>query len=86
MALLVSPASGIPPLDPRPALEHAVRVADEACFVTGDESLRVSFFAQVTNTVLIHGQSLIGMQKEPLLLLFTLHLVRYLCHHYRKDF
>ncbi|KAH9481226.1 hypothetical protein JR316_0005747 [Psilocybe cubensis] len=39
-ALLASPKYGIPPLDPTPALKHAASVADEACYVAGDQSLQ----------------------------------------------
>jgi ubiquinone biosynthesis protein COQ9 len=42
LALLAAPESGIPPIDPMPALKHAARIADEACYVAGDQSLRVS--------------------------------------------
>jgi hypothetical protein len=41
-ALLAAPESGTPPIDPMPALGHAARIADEACYVAGDQSLRVS--------------------------------------------
>ncbi|KAG6812378.1 hypothetical protein H0H92_003191 [Tricholoma furcatifolium] len=40
-ALLASPTRGLPPLDPRPALQHAAKIADEACYITGDASLQV---------------------------------------------
>jgi len=40
-ALLASPSSGLPPLDPLPAFKHASQVAQEACYVTGDSSLQV---------------------------------------------
>jgi len=40
-ALLASPSSGLPPLDPFPAFKHASQVAQEACYVTGDSSLQV---------------------------------------------
>ena len=40
--MLASPTSGLPPVDLRPAFHHAARIADEACYVTGDASLHVS--------------------------------------------
>ncbi|KAJ7745762.1 hypothetical protein B0H16DRAFT_1558190 [Mycena metata] len=43
-ALLASPESGIPPVDPLPALKHAARVADEACYLSADQSLRLSWY------------------------------------------
>ena len=42
-ALLASPSSGLPLLDPLPAFKHASQVAQEACYVTGDSSLQVRF-------------------------------------------
>ncbi|KAL6302398.1 hypothetical protein BKA93DRAFT_736970 [Sparassis latifolia] len=35
-ALLASPSTAFPPLDPMPALKHAAKVADEACYISGD--------------------------------------------------
>ncbi|KAJ7745765.1 hypothetical protein B0H16DRAFT_1558221 [Mycena metata] len=43
-ALLASPDSGIPPVDPLPTLKHAARVADEACYLSADQSLRLSWY------------------------------------------
>ena len=42
-ALLISPSSGIHLFDPLPAVKHAARIAEKACYVTGDESLQVGF-------------------------------------------
>lgn len=41
-ALLASPTSGIPPLDPLPGLRHAAMVADDACRITNDSARGVS--------------------------------------------
>ncbi|THV07223.1 hypothetical protein K435DRAFT_709899 [Dendrothele bispora CBS 962.96] len=43
-ALLASPERGLPPLDPRPAATHAITVADEACYITGDTSLQFAWY------------------------------------------
>ena len=45
-ALMISPTSGIPPIDPRPALMHAMSIADQACYLSGCQStgVRHSFF------------------------------------------
>ncbi|KAG5636403.1 hypothetical protein H0H81_008177 [Sphagnurus paluster] len=40
-ALLASSPNGLPVLDPRPALQHSVKIADEACYLTGDKSLQL---------------------------------------------
>ncbi|KAF9563204.1 hypothetical protein CPC08DRAFT_706133 [Agrocybe pediades] len=56
-ALLASPPSGLPPLDPRPALKHAACVADEACYVIGDESLRLDWYARRASIAAIYSAS-----------------------------
>lgn len=40
-ALLASPQTTVPPLDPLPALKHALRIADEACHLAQDRSAEV---------------------------------------------
>jgi len=45
-ALLASPTSGVPPLDPCPALRHASKIADEACYIIGDTSTELSWYAR----------------------------------------
>ncbi|KAJ8472774.1 hypothetical protein ONZ45_g16536 [Pleurotus djamor] len=45
-ALLGSPPSAIPPLDPVPALKHAFSVADEACYLSGDATTQTSWYAR----------------------------------------
>lgn len=39
--ILVTSNSGPFPLDPRPILFHAAKIADQACYVAGDTSLQV---------------------------------------------
>ncbi|KAF8825322.1 hypothetical protein HHX47_DHR7000654 [Lentinula edodes] len=43
-ALLASLEGGLPPLDPRPALKHASRIADEASYISGDASTQLHQF------------------------------------------
>ena len=38
---MISPTSGIPPIDPRPALMHAMSIADQACYLSGCQSTGV---------------------------------------------
>ncbi|THH04524.1 hypothetical protein EW145_g5456 [Phellinidium pouzarii] len=45
-ALMASPTSGIPPLDPRPAMQHAFSIADQACYLSGDESTGKTWYAK----------------------------------------
>ncbi|TFK23641.1 hypothetical protein FA15DRAFT_681116 [Coprinopsis marcescibilis] len=45
-ALLATPSSGIAPIDPRPALHHASKIADEACYSIGDRSLHLSWYSK----------------------------------------
>jgi len=40
-AILVTPSSTITPFDVLPALKHAARIADEACYLTKDKSVEV---------------------------------------------
>ncbi|KAH9041656.1 hypothetical protein EDB85DRAFT_2071892 [Lactarius pseudohatsudake] len=41
---VASPRLGVPPLDPRPAVQHAVSVADEACRAVKDASIGPSWY------------------------------------------
>ncbi|KAI0303676.1 hypothetical protein B0F90DRAFT_1815975 [Multifurca ochricompacta] len=45
-ALVASPGLGIPPLDLRPAVQHAASIADEACRVAGDTSIGPSWYTK----------------------------------------
>jgi len=44
-AVMSTPLPG-PPLDPRPAFWHAASIADEACYLSGDESNGTSWYAR----------------------------------------
>jgi len=44
-AVMSTPIPG-PPLDPRPAFWHAASVADEACYLSGDESNGTSWYTR----------------------------------------
>ncbi|KAI0067270.1 hypothetical protein BV25DRAFT_1867783 [Artomyces pyxidatus] len=54
-ALLASPRSGIPPLDVKLALVHAVSVADEACFATGDISVGPAWYTKRATLAAIYS-------------------------------
>jgi len=45
-ALLISPSSSMHLVDPLPAVKHAARIADKACYVTGDESLQLKWYSK----------------------------------------
>ncbi|KAI5122930.1 hypothetical protein M0805_007608 [Coniferiporia weirii] len=45
-ALMASPTLGVPPLDPRPALRHALSVADQACYLSGDQSTGEAWYTK----------------------------------------
>ncbi|KAH8117937.1 hypothetical protein DFH11DRAFT_1503289 [Phellopilus nigrolimitatus] len=45
-ALASSPPSGIPPLDPRPAVWHAASIADQACYLSGDKNTGNAWYAK----------------------------------------
>ncbi|PFH47849.1 hypothetical protein AMATHDRAFT_66633 [Amanita thiersii Skay4041] len=45
-ALLASPVSGLPPLDPTPALNHAATVASEACYAAGEKTILMDWYTR----------------------------------------
>ncbi|KAH6913370.1 hypothetical protein BKA70DRAFT_1397390 [Coprinopsis sp. MPI-PUGE-AT-0042] len=47
--------SGFHVLDPRPALEHASRIADEACYAIGDESLHLSWYSKRASIAAVYS-------------------------------
>ncbi|RDB25848.1 Ubiquinone biosynthesis protein COQ9, mitochondrial [Hypsizygus marmoreus] len=64
-ALLASPNSGLPPLDPRPAFQHATKVADEACYATGDASLQLAWFARRASLAAIYSTAELHQLTSP---------------------
>jgi len=64
-ALLASPTSGFPPLDPRPALEHATNIADEACYVAGDTSTELSWYARRASLAVIYSAAELHQLTSP---------------------
>ncbi|KAJ3888302.1 hypothetical protein GG344DRAFT_90019 [Lentinula edodes] len=54
-ALLASPEGGLPPLDPRPALKHASRIADEASYISGDASTQLSWYTRRASLAAIYS-------------------------------
>ncbi|PPQ67966.1 hypothetical protein CVT24_003159 [Panaeolus cyanescens] len=64
-ALLASPSSGLPPLDPRPALKHAFKIADEACYVTGDEALQLDWYARRGSFAVVYATAELHQLTSP---------------------
>ncbi|GLB40302.1 putative COQ9 [Lyophyllum shimeji] len=64
-ALVASPTYGPLPLDPRPALQHAARIADEACHVTGDASLQLAWYARRGSLAAIYMASELHQLTSP---------------------
>ncbi|KAJ7227337.1 hypothetical protein GGX14DRAFT_386032 [Mycena pura] len=66
-ALLSVPESqlGVPPLDPLPVLQHAARIADEACHVSGDESLHLSWYVKRASLVGIYSAAELHQLTSP---------------------
>ncbi|KAJ7859162.1 hypothetical protein B0H14DRAFT_2747282 [Mycena olivaceomarginata] len=64
-ALLAAPESGIPPIDPIPALKHAARIADEACYAAGDQSLRLSWYAKRTSLIGVYSAAELHQLTSP---------------------
>ncbi|KAF8626111.1 hypothetical protein AX17_006607 [Amanita inopinata Kibby_2008] len=64
-ALLASPTSGLPPLDPTPALKHASQIADEACYVVGDQSLFLAWYARRASIAAIYAAAELHQLASP---------------------
>jgi len=64
-ALLVSPSSGIPPLDPLNVIRHAFNVADEACYITGDKSLQLDWYARRASLAVVYAASELHQLTSP---------------------
>ncbi|EPQ52595.1 hypothetical protein GLOTRDRAFT_117400 [Gloeophyllum trabeum ATCC 11539] len=45
-ALLASPTYPLPPLDPRPGLKHAFKVADDACRIAGEATIGTDWYVR----------------------------------------
>ena len=74
---MISPSSGIPPVDVLPAIKHTTSIADEACRAVGDASIGVSPVLPRTLLARTHAyDSPLGMPGEHRLQLSTLPLVR----------
>ncbi|KAI0775066.1 hypothetical protein BD413DRAFT_532832 [Trametes elegans] len=64
-ALLASPSSGLPPLDPIPGLKHVAKVADEACFATGDASVGPAWFRRRAAVAAAYGAAELHQLTSP---------------------
>lgn len=58
-------SSGFHIVDPLPALEHAARIADRACYTTGDRSIQVSFLKMRRVVEFMSNHSWNGMRSAP---------------------
>ncbi|KAF9036283.1 hypothetical protein BJ165DRAFT_1533127 [Panaeolus papilionaceus] len=64
-ALLASPSTGLPLLDPRPALKHAYSIADEACYVTGDGALQFDWYARRGSFAIVYAAAELHQLTSP---------------------
>ncbi|PCH42058.1 hypothetical protein WOLCODRAFT_137666 [Wolfiporia cocos MD-104 SS10] len=64
-ALLVSPAPGLPPLDPTPALRHAASIADESCHIIGDTSVGPSWYARRASIASVYAAAELHQLTSP---------------------
>ncbi|TRM64312.1 hypothetical protein BD626DRAFT_491425 [Schizophyllum amplum] len=64
-ALLASPESGIPPLDPLPALKHTARVADEAAYLSKDKAIQLEWHARRASLAMIYGAAELHQLSSP---------------------
>ncbi|TDL25540.1 hypothetical protein BD410DRAFT_765041 [Rickenella mellea] len=64
-ALIASPASGIPPLDLRPALKHAATIADQACYISGDASVGTAWYTRRASLATIYAAAELHQLTSP---------------------
>ncbi|KAH9847490.1 hypothetical protein C2E23DRAFT_848095 [Lenzites betulinus] len=64
-ALLASPSSGLPPLDPVPGLKHISKVADEACYLLGDTSVGPAWFRRRATIAAAYGAAELHQLTSP---------------------
>ncbi|KAI0325457.1 hypothetical protein GY45DRAFT_1330267 [Cubamyces sp. BRFM 1775] len=64
-ALLASPTSGLPPLDPVPALKHVSAVADDACYIVGDTSVGPAWFRKRATVAAAYGAAELHQLTSP---------------------
>ncbi|KIK55076.1 hypothetical protein GYMLUDRAFT_76644 [Collybiopsis luxurians FD-317 M1] len=64
-ALLASPERGLPPLDPRPALSHAARVADEASYLSGDTSVQLAWYTHRASIAAVYSAAELHQLTSP---------------------
>ncbi|KAJ7761994.1 hypothetical protein DFH07DRAFT_415755 [Mycena maculata] len=64
-ALLSVLESGTPPFDPVPAMKHAARIADEACYISGDASLRLSWYTKRASLIGIYSAAELHQLTSP---------------------
>ncbi|KAI0368017.1 hypothetical protein BV20DRAFT_948995, partial [Pilatotrama ljubarskyi] len=64
-ALLASPSSGLPPLDPVPGLRHVSRIADETCYLTGDTSVGPAWFRRRAAIAAAYGAAELHQLNSP---------------------
>ncbi|TBU33418.1 hypothetical protein BD311DRAFT_684781 [Dichomitus squalens] len=64
-ALLASPSSGLPPLDPIPGLKHVSKIADDACYLTGDTSVGPAWFRRRAAVAAAYGAAELHQLTSP---------------------
>ncbi|KAF9267977.1 hypothetical protein L218DRAFT_955143 [Marasmius fiardii PR-910] len=64
-ALLCSPEKGMPPLDPRPAIKHAAKIANETCKITQDRSIQLDWYARRTSLATIYAAAELHQLQSP---------------------
>ncbi|KAI8980020.1 hypothetical protein BD414DRAFT_493328 [Trametes punicea] len=64
-ALLASPSSGLPPLDPVPGLKHVSKIADDACHITGDASIGPAWFRRRATIAAAYGAAELHQLASP---------------------
>ncbi|KAJ8072883.1 hypothetical protein PM082_016442 [Marasmius tenuissimus] len=64
-ALLCSPESGWPPVDPRPALKHPATIANETCLITQDRALQLDWYAKRASLATVYSAAELHQLSSP---------------------
>ncbi|KAI1796947.1 hypothetical protein LXA43DRAFT_878788, partial [Ganoderma leucocontextum] len=64
-ALLATPSSGLPPLDPMPGLKHVSKIADDACYLVGDTSVGPTWFRRRASVAAAYGAAELHQLTSP---------------------
>ncbi|KAK2460273.1 hypothetical protein APHAL10511_007662 [Amanita phalloides] len=64
-ALLISPSTGVPPLDPLPAVRHVAKIADEACRAAQVPSLQMVWYTNRASVAAVYAAAELHQLTSP---------------------